>query len=363
MRWKPFVYVSSLATALMFVSIVGCGGDKKSSNPPSVTVPVVTTAAVGSITETTAECGGTVTSDGGATVTARGVCWSTNATPTVADSKTVDGADTGSFVSSIAGLTAATSYNVRAYAANHAGTGYGEIRPFQTDSSSGESTGTVTDIDGNVYETIKIGNQWWMAENLKVTHYRNGSPIRSVTPDGQPGVAPNLALANNPNGDLIPNVSDNAAWSVLTTGAYCDYDNNSANGDIYGHLYNYYALVDSREIAPIGWHVPTDGEWQTLIDFLGGEAVAGGGLKEVGTAHWISPNTGATDQVGFTALPAGYRLIQGEFRRLGENTLFWSSTEDDSQFAWYRSLFNSTTQVNHLCDSKKIGMSVRCLRD
>jgi uncharacterized protein (TIGR02145 family) len=349
MRGKPLVYLSSLAAALLSVAILGCGEDDKSNNPPAKTVPVVTTAAVGSITETTAECGGTVTSDGGATVTARGVCWSTNATPTVTDSKTVDGADTGSFVSSITSLTEGTSYNVRAYATNSVGTGYGAIRPFQTDSSSGESTGTVMDIDGNVYKTIKIGNQWWMAENLKVTHYRNGSPIQ--------------AAAYDPNGDLIPNVSDNAAWSVLTTGAYCDYDNNSANGDIYGHLYNYYALVDSREIAPIGWHVPTDGEWQTLINFLGGDAAAGGGLKEVGTAHWIDPNTGATDQVGFTALPAGYRLIQGEFRRLGESTLIWSSTEDDSQFAWYRGLFNSTTQVNHLCDSKKIGMSVRCVRD
>ncbi len=164
----------------------------------SAPVPVLSTAEVTGVTHAAAQCGGNITSDGGATVTARGVCWSTNLTPTVADSKTTDGTGAGSFTSSITGLTDSTAYYVRAYATNSNGTGYGNTSSFTTT----DSMGTVTDIDGNIYQTVKIGNQWWMAENLKVTHYRNG--------------------------DAIPNVTDNTAWEGLTTGAYCNYNNDTA---------------------------------------------------------------------------------------------------------------------------------------
>jgi len=142
-------------------------------------------------------------------------------------------------------------------------------------------TGSVTDIDGNVYQTVKIGNQWWMMENLKVTSYRNG--------------------------EAIPNVTDTTEWYNLTTGAYCYYDNDAYNTTIYGRLYNWYSINDSRSIAPTGWHVPTDEEWTTVINYLGGESVAGGKLKENGTTHWTSPNNGATNESGFSALPGGYR--------------------------------------------------------
>jgi len=218
------------------------------------------------------------------------------------------------------------------------------------------STGTVTDIDGNVYQTVKIGDQWWMAENLRVTHYRNGSKLETVTPGS--------GTWASPGGDVIPNVTDNAAWSALSTGAYCNYNNDEDNADTYGRLYNWYAVADSRELAPVGWHVPSDAEWQTLVGFLGGDQVAGGALKEAGTAHWLSPNTG-TDQVDFAALPGGYRLIQGGFQGLGENALFWSSTEDEenTSFAWYRPLHNSSSVINRFSDSKQIGESVRCVRD
>ena len=354
---KKTLVVVCIGAALL----CSCSDDNTAG--PAAQVPTVTTASVTGITQSTAECGGNVTSDGGAAVTSRGVCWATDANPTVADSKTTDGSGTGSFTSSIEGLAAETQYWVRAYAINSAGTGYGEIRSFQTEPPDTDSTGTVTDIDGNVYKTVKIGDQWWMAENLRVTHYRDGSKYQSATPGSGVWTAGSPGAPHSASGDGIPNVTDDAAWAALSTGAYCDYDNNESNAAVYGRLYNWYAVADSREIAPIGWHVPSDAECQTLVDLLGGELVAGGGLKEAGTAHWLSPNTGATDQVGFTALPAEYRLIQGTFRGMGENALFWSCTEDDASFAWYRPLYNSSARINRFSDSKQIGMSVRCVRD
>ncbi len=199
-------------------------------------------------------------------------------------------------------------------------------------------TGTVTDIDGNTYKTVKIGDQWWMAENLKVTHYRNG--------------------------DAIPKVTNNNVWSGLSTGAYCEYDNNSENVVTYGRLYNWYAVNDSRNIAPTGWHVPTDAEWQTLVDFLGGEKVAGGKLKEAGKTHWYSPNAGANNGSGFAALPGGHRNYNyGFFHSVGCYAAFWSSTELTSFSAWYRYLFYLYSEVPRHDDDKRCGFSVRCVMD
>ena len=197
--------------------------------------------------------------------------------------------------------------------------------------------GTVTDIDGNVYQTVKIGNQWWMAENLKVTRYNNG--------------------------DAIPNVTDNTQWSNLTTGAYCNYDNDINNVAVYGRLYNWYAAEDSRNIAPVGWHVPSDTEWQTLVDYLGGSSVAGGKMKEAGTAHWLSPNTGATNTSGFTALPAGYRSNNGSFSNMSNYGYWWSATEYSTAYAWYRLLSYLYSQVDRYYGNKRYGFSIRCIRD
>ncbi len=187
---KSNLILSSVLAAFILPLFAGCGGDDPAG--PDTKVPILTTVAVSAITQTTAQCGGNITSDGGATVTACGVCWSTNQTPTVADNKTTDGTGAGSFASSITGLTASTTYYVRAYATNSVGTGYGSAMSFTTTAS-----GTVTDIDGNVYQIVTIGTQVWMAENLKVTHYRNG--------------------------DAISNVTDNTTWRFLTYGAYCEY--------------------------------------------------------------------------------------------------------------------------------------------
>lgn len=210
-------------------------------------------------------------------------------------------------------------------------------------------TGIVIDIDGNIYQTLKIGDQWWMAENLKVTHYRNGEPI--------------------------PHVTDNSAWTGLSTGAYCNYDNNEDHVVTYGRLYNWYTVVDSRNIAPEGWHVPTDTEWKQLEMYLGmsqAEADAtgyrgtdeGGKLKEVGTTHWNSPNAGATNESSFTALPGGFRNYEyGSYFGIGNDGIFWSSTEYTDEWKWYRRLYYNYSVVTRDNCSKRYGFSVRCVRD
>ncbi len=167
--------------------------------------------------------------------------------------------------------------------------------------------GTMTDQDGNEYKTITIGTQTWMAENLRTTKYRDGSEI--------------------------PNVTDNTKWVELATGAYCNYNNTTSSDTIatYGRLYNWYAVTDSRNIAPEGWHLPTETEWRILIDYLGGFGVAGGKMKETGATHWDTPNTGATNESGFTALPSGNRSDWrttpiGRFVNMSRSTYYWGTT-------------------------------------
>jgi uncharacterized protein (TIGR02145 family) len=171
---------------------------------------------------------------------------------------------------------------------------------------AGDTTGILCrDNDGNNYRTVKIGTQVWMAENLKTTKYRNGDPI--------------------------PNVTDGPAWWNLPTGAYCNSDNDVNLWTTYGRLYNWYAVNDSRNIAPAGWHVPTDYEWSKLIAYLG--SLPGDKLREEGTEHWLSPNTDATNETGFTALPGGYRDNTGTFISIGSNGYWWSSTEQGADQA------------------------------
>ena len=196
----------------------------------------------------------------------------------------------------------------------------------------------VTDIDGNIYNTITNGTQVWMKENLKVTRYRNGNDI--------------------------PNVTDSIAWSTLTTGAYCSYDNNTINANSYGYLYNWYAVSDSQNIAPTGWHVPSDDEWTTLIEYLGGSDVAGGKMKETGTNYWVDPNTGATNESGFTALPGGYRYsLDGMCYLLGKGGYWWSSTTADASDAWLSSVIYNNTHSPQYYYNKRHGYSIRCVLD
>lgn len=197
---------------------------------------------------------------------------------------------------------------------------------------------TITDIDGNVYHTVKIGTQVWMAENLKTTKYRNGDPIQRVT--------------------------DDSIWAALTSGAYCGYENDTNYSKTYGRLYNGYAVTDSRNVAPKGWHIPTDAEWTTLITFLGSDTIAGGKLKEKDTIHWRSPNKGATNESGFNALPGGCRSVFGTFYNIGTEGYWWSSSESIySAYFYYRVMHYDSSNVSNWYLSLQPGLSIRCLRD
>jgi len=180
--------------------------------------------------------------------------------------------------------------------------------------NNGGGSGTFTDPrDGQTYNTVEIGSQTWFAENLNYE-------------------------------------TSNSWW----------YDNSSANGDVYGRLYTWNAALTA---CPSGWHLPSDDEWTILSDFLGGESVAGGKMKETGTAHWNSPNTGATNSSGFTGLPGGNRGSSGSFFSLGYDGHWWSSTEYSGTHAWHRSLYYDHDRVYRNTSHKTLGFSVRCLKD
>ena len=313
-----------------------------------VGVPTLSTMVVTDITETTASSGGDITSDGGAPITARGVCWSsTNQLPTISDNKTSDGTGVGKFSSTLSDLLPNTTYYVRAYATNSKGTGYGGTISFTT--LRVFDFGSFTDLrDGTVYKTIKIGDQVWMAENLR----------------------------------YLPNVVGPETGSNIEPYCYV-YDYNGTdvtaakateNYDTYGVLYNWSAAMNGatssnanpsgvRGICPAGWHLPSDAEWTQLIDYLGGEDVAGGKLKETGTQHWIDPNTGATNETGFTALPGGSRHHDGHFDSIGGTGIWWSATEGYATYAWGRYVYYNSSTVRRRSNYKELGFSVRCLRD
>ena len=189
-----------------------------------------------------------------------------------------------------------------------------------------------------VFCNITIGEQSWACRNLNVTTYRNG--------------------------DVIPEVTDPTEWYNLTTGAWCYYDNDPANEAVYGKLYNWYAVNDVRGLAPIGFHIPTDVEFSTLVTFLGGELTAGGEMKETGTTHWSSPNTDATNSSNFTGLPGGKRNLIGEFSDITNYGTFWSSTAGFGVYAKTAQLYFNTAEALLRDDADKhIGFSVRCIID
>jgi len=195
--------------------------------------------------------------------------------------------------------------------------------------------GCVQDIDGNLYDTVQIGTQTWMKQNLATTRLDDGTPI--------------------------PLVQNMTAWTQLTSPGYCYYANKSSHAPTYGALYNWYATVTGK-LCPSGWHAPADWEWLVLINYLGGKDIAGGKLKEAGTTHWWSPNTGATNETGFTGLPAGDRLgLDGSFYNLGNYGIFWSTTGSSVTEAVNRVLVFDKADFRIGYDNKFAGLSVRCV--
>jgi uncharacterized protein (TIGR02145 family) len=400
----------------------------------AATVPTLTTTAASAITGTTATSGGNITSDNGATITARGVCWSTTANPTISlPTKTVDSIGTGIFTSSITGLSLNTLYYVRAYATNSAGTAYGTQVSFTTLRLPAVITGSVSNItsttataSGNVadsgsraivargvcyattpsptitngtvvangtnatgaytvsltglwantsyyvraFVTTTVGTSYGVDSSFTTA---SGAVLPSVTIGTQVWTTQNLSVARYRNGDIIPQVTDPTHWAALTTGAWCWYNNDSANyAAIYGRLYNWYAVNDARGLAPAGWHVPTDAEWNKLVKYLDAGAdttcigcsqssIAGGAMKS--TTGWNAPNIGATNSSGFAGLPGGYRGVDGSFRLIGYSVDWWSSTEVSTTHARVRTQLYNDSGVNRNQYTKSYGFSVRCLRD
>ncbi len=294
---------------------------------PIVSIPTVTTTSVSPVSSTGASSGGNVTSDGGATVTARGVCWNSSPNPTIADNKTSNGTGLGIFNSNLSGLTPNTTYYVCAYATNSVGTAYGNQMSFKT-------TESVVDVDGNLYNTVIIGTQIWTKENLKTTKYNDNTPIPYVPVD----------------------------WNNLTTPAFCYYNNDINNKDTYGVLYDWHA-VNTGLLCPTDWHVPTSSEVASLTTLLGGESVAGGKLKESGTTHWNFPNSGANNETGFTALPGGYRRNTPEYNGIGTIGIWWTSTESGSTSAWCIQMVSGNDDAGQGPIGKTQGLSVRCVKN
>jgi uncharacterized protein (TIGR02145 family) len=334
------------------------------------TAPILlTTTPASSIGETSALSGGVVSSDGGAGVTVRGVCWSVNPTPTINDTKTTDGAGTGSFTSTLSGLTAGTKYYVRAYATNNIGTGYGAQISFTT--AGGEIPEELTDADGNVYDTVMIGSQIWMKENLKTTTYSDGTPITFIT--------------------------DSLAWLADHQGAYTWFHNDDGYKVTYGALYNWYA-VNTGKLCPTDWHVPTEDEWMTLQNYL----IAHGYNYDGSTnGNWATNNKiakaladvstwkpsgdlgspGNTDfqdkrnAARFNARAGGFKDFYGSFgffvsqglwfRYEGLSGAWWSASEEvpGAISAWWHEISTYQAGMLRSHNDKYYGLSVRCVKN
>jgi uncharacterized protein (TIGR02145 family) len=315
------------------------------------TIPILSTISVGGITVEHAFSGGDITDDGNDAVTESGICWASNPNPTTGNFKRINTNGGRAFVSYIDSLHPSTKYYVRAYATNGVGTAYGDELSFTTLAVSpiifnpDLTYGSVSDIDGNIYKTIQIGTQLWMAENLKTTKYNEGT--------------------------LIPNVTDNTEWCNLTTPGYSWYNNDAASyKDTYGALYNWHAVV-TGDLCPAGWHVPADTEWSTLITYLGGEDVTGVKLTETGITHLLSYMTGTTNESGFTGLPGGSRYFYESylapviiFSEIQASASWWSATEDGVLNARRVLIYwDDVFYVVQSAINKIDGMSVRCLKD
>jgi uncharacterized protein (TIGR02145 family) len=304
-------------------------------------LPTIETVSVSSVFQREALSGGKISSDGGFELWAKGIVWSKVKNPDISlITKTNEGANSENYISKLTNLQPDTRYYVRAYATNRAGTGYGQEQTFMTEREAAVFSGSVS-----------IGAQVWQTKNLNVDRFRNG--------------------------DIIPEAKSGGEWSSVGKKgqpAWCYYENKTSNGSIYGKLYNWYAINDSRGICPEGWHIPNNSEWTTLTNFLGGGEVAGGKMKMKGINYWHSPNSGATNSSGFSALPGGSRSSDLTFNNGRSEVFFWSTTEFNINNAWY--IYISTDDPNtgmshgtdyppvfNLASGKSSGLSVRCIKD
>lgn len=305
-------------------------------------IPEVTTSEITYISGTSATIVAKLISEGSGPITTFGVCWSTNQNPVFNEHQTIANQGTTDFTALVEELSPNTTYFARAFAINSAGIGYGNTVTFTTLKNNGPIVfntlleyGSLTDADGNSYKTILIGTQTWMAENLKTTIFNDGSPI--------------------------PEVTSNTEWSSLVTPAYCWYNNNKSDFfEAYGALYNGYA-INTGKLCPTGWHVPEDDELVTFTLYQGfnEDGPYAGRIKEAGTAHWRSPNKGATNESGLTAMPGGARGENGHFDNLGNHGYYWKSGSGNA----FEIFFWSDVFLPNVGPPINSGMSVRCIKD
>ena len=368
MKSQKSLLIFPMVLGSLLLILISC---EKENDPEP---PTISTLSVIEITTHTAQSGGNIIDDGGDMVTSRGLVWSTLTEPSLEQNEglTIDGSGSGLFQSQISGLHSGTKYFVRAYATNTQGVSYGQQESFKTVESGandGEYGEGVTDINGNFYNSIYIGNQEWMAENLRVTKYNNGDMIYT-------------GLGNND-------------WGNTNDGAYCIFPYDYVNGvnsveemvEAYGVLYNWYAVNDPRGLCPDGWQVPSDENWEDLLFYLSEKY----GIENINTSYgagnilkgarqinhpWGGENDTEThprwdensthfglDDFNFSAFPAGRRYYTGSHGRIGENGNFWTTTEEDEINAIARGMINRVGAVTRSIELRKAtGLSIRCIR-
>lgn len=318
-------------------------------------LPIVRTYDITEINETTAKSGGEVIDDGGADIIARGVCLYSSMYSPEPESCTMDGWGEGRFISNLSGLIPGTTYYLKAYATNSVGTSYGRQMIFTTVGivinppvfNPELNYGTLTDIDSNVYKTIQIGDQVWMAENLKVTKFRNGVPLNVLN---------------------SVNVSD---W--IRSAGYSNYTFYEHEANIYGRLYNFKAVIDNQYLCPTGWHIPDDSEWETMINYLGGDSLATYKLMETGNNHWVFPVPDLTNESGFTAVPGGYLHVYTqqmcglpyayEFVSKGVEAVWWTSSAVSSYSNYVYIIDSNLAQTNYSIDNRATPVIYKSTKD
>ena len=334
-----------LIFTLISVIFISCSSNSDSSGGIPENLFNVETYTVNNIGHQSATVFGTFGPSFLSEVSAYGICYGLSPNPTITDMHTTAtnfDAVSGTFSSNLSPLSQNTTYYVRAYGTKGSETFYGDQITFTTLSQLFTNAGAVNDVDGNTYSSITINSKQWMKENLNVSKYRNG--------------------------DVIPEVTDITQWDDLTTGAWCYYANDTANGTTYGKLYNWYAVNDPRGLAPAGWHIPTDQEWTSLTTFLGGASVAGSKMRDTG-GLWSASGQPATNQAGFSALPGGYSYLtltytpaDQPFKSLGEVAYWWSATSSNTNTA-YSVNVSLTNLLTRSSIRNKTAISVRCVKN
>ncbi|HAH24458.1 MAG TPA: hypothetical protein DCL77_12020 [Prolixibacteraceae bacterium] len=335
---------------LILFAIISCSFVSSCKRDHDENPPLIITDDAINIGSTTAISGGTIAWEDESAITGRGTCWGTVVNPTIEDHKTADGMGTGDFESHLTGLLPNTSYYTRTYVIKNGRVLYGNLVSFTTQD-------VVTDIDGNRYNTITIGKQVWMAENLRTTRFLNGDLIGTTTP---------ATL------DIMFDPDPIYQWA---------FDGNEKNAAKYGRLYTWYAVMDPRGICPAGWHVPSDAEWTEMETYLiahkyNYDGTTEGNLiarsmtsssewrysDEVGTLGYPDNTTSGTTS-GFAALPGGYRNSEGAFVNIGLSACWWSSSEYKTYDAYYRYLYSSRNDLIRSSYYEFCAVSVRCIKN